>query len=148
MVIHSSSSFFDAKKHDIRQWPSKLIFLPRVFSMGPRLFRRVFSTRRWPPDVQGPFGDQSRRKNSTRTCQMTRSSSFVVQIGSKGSPDTRRPKVAKTQKENKKKTTTKKRNANEPQEARSSTSWESSLFDSDRVSRFSDTSFFDGAPFV
>ena len=52
------------KKHDIRQWPSKLIFLPRVFSMGPRLFRRFFSTRRWPPDVQGPFGDQSRRKNS------------------------------------------------------------------------------------
>ncbi len=59
--------------------------MSRVFSMGPRLFRRVFSTRRWPPDVQGPFGDQSRRKNSTRTCQMTRSSSFVVQIDSKGS---------------------------------------------------------------
>ena len=54
--------------------------------MGPCLFRRVFSTRRWPPDVQGPFGDQSRRKNSTRTRQMTRSSGFFVQIGSQRVP--------------------------------------------------------------
>ena len=84
---HISSKKLVAKKHNTRQWPSKLFLLPRVFSMGPCLFRRVFSTRRWPPDVQGPFGDQSRRKNSTRTRQMTRSSSFFVQIGSQRVPE-------------------------------------------------------------
>ncbi len=70
--------------------------MTRVFSMGPSSFRRFFSTRRWPRDALGLFGDQSSRKNSRGSVQdrvfvakmhpKTGSSSFFVQIGSQRVP--------------------------------------------------------------
>ncbi len=57
------------------------------FRRSPVCVDDFCSTIRWPPDVQGPFGDKSRRKNSTRTRQMTRSPGFFVQIGSQRVPE-------------------------------------------------------------